>query len=66
MPFRFVVGLNNLYAIHVRIEMDELGNVRQVFHQDFDIQYPIVKVDKIRGEVVFRHPKNRRKYKARY
>lgn len=66
MPFRYVVGLNSMYAIHVRVELDERGEVRQVFHQEFDIQYPIVRIDKIRGEVTFKHPNNKRKYKARY
>lgn len=66
MPFRYVVGLNNMYAIHVRVDVDEKGDVHHVFHQDFDISYPIVRVDKIHGEVFFRHPKNKRKYRARY
>jgi hypothetical protein len=66
MPFRHVVGLNSMYAIQVRIELDEHGNVRQVFHQEFDIAYPIVRIDNLRGEVTFKHPNNKRKYKARY
>ena len=66
MPFRYAVGLNNMYAIHVRVELDEKGDVLHICHQDFDIYYPIVKVDKERGLVYFRHPENKKKYKARY
>lgn len=66
MPFRHAFGLNNLYAIHVRVELDEKGDIAQVFHKDFNIEYLILRIDKCKKELIFQHTKNKRKYKIKY
>lgn len=66
MPFRYAYGLNNIYAIHVRVEFDEVGEIKQVFHQDFNIEYPILKVDKGRKEIIFQHLGTNKKYRIMY
>jgi hypothetical protein len=66
MSFSTAVGLNQSYALFVRLDIDDKGFVQHVLHQNLELEFPIVSHHPVRRELIFKHPSNRRLYTLKY